>query len=144
MNKPITLEDLQQLKARGIIDDAEFNARKKLLARQALREHKNYQAKNGLVYIVLAYFLGTTGIHNFYAGYWGRGLTQLILSITSWLFMFIPLIIVALVVLGEILFINKSANKQKFSGNRFIIWLLRFLVIISLIYAYNNTQLISI
>jgi TM2 domain-containing membrane protein YozV len=36
-----------------------------------------------LVYIVLAIFLGTLGIHNFVAGLTGRGWTQLIITIAS-------------------------------------------------------------
>lgn len=144
MNKQITLEELQQLRARGIINDAEFVARKKLLARKAMRDYKAYQAKNGLVYIVLAYFLGVTGIHNFYAGYWGRGLVQLVLSITSWLFLYVPLLVVSIVVLGEIFFVNKGANKLKFSGSKWAIFALRILTIVSLIYFYENSTLINL
>src|SRR5213596_3383882 len=38
------------------------------------------------VYIILGLFLGTLGIHNFYAGYHGRGATQLIITfLTGWM-----------------------------------------------------------
>lgn len=35
------------------------------------------------VYLVLAILLGTLGVHNFYAGYTGRGVAQLLLTILS-------------------------------------------------------------
>src|SRR5262245_33723833 len=38
-------------------------------------------AKNRGVYIILGLFLGCLGIHNFYAGYNGRGATQLLISL---------------------------------------------------------------
>ena len=37
--------------------------------------------KSQLIYVILALFLGAFGIHNFYANRWGRGLTQLLLTI---------------------------------------------------------------
>lgn len=43
-----------------------------------------YAAKKSRVaYIVLAIFLGELGIHNFYAGYVGRGVAQLLITILS-------------------------------------------------------------
>ncbi len=43
-------------------------------------------AKNRLTYIVLAIFLGSFGIHNFYAGYNGRGVAQLLITLfLGWL-----------------------------------------------------------
>ena len=37
--------------------------------------------KSRLAYILLALFLGGLGVHNFYAGYTGRGVAQLLLTI---------------------------------------------------------------
>lgn len=37
--------------------------------------------KSRLAYVLLGFFLGMLGIHNFYAGYTGRALTQLLLNI---------------------------------------------------------------
>lgn len=56
-------------------------------------------AKSKIVAALLAFFLGTFGIHNFYLGYTGKGVVQLILGLigyaTSWLliglFILIPL-----------------------------------------------------
>ena len=39
--------------------------------------------KSRIAYIVLAIFLGELGIHNFYAGYAGRGVAQLLITILS-------------------------------------------------------------
>lgn len=36
-----------------------------------------------LAYILLAIFLGTFGVHNFYAGYTSKGVTQLLLTVLS-------------------------------------------------------------
>jgi TM2 domain-containing membrane protein YozV len=43
--------------------------------------------KSRLAYILLALFLGTFGVHNFYAGYTGRGIAQLLLSLLSFGFL---------------------------------------------------------
>lgn len=40
-------------------------------------------AKSRVAYILLALFLGGLGIHNFYAGYVGRGVAQLLISLLS-------------------------------------------------------------
>ena len=69
--------------------------------------------KSRLVYIMLGFFLGALGIHNFYAGYNGTGIAQLLITIfLGWLF--IPLIIVWIWVLVEICVVNKDAQGQQF------------------------------
>ena len=58
--------------------------------------------KSRIAYILLAIFLGQFGIHNFYAGYNGKGLAQLLicalscgtLSIVSWIWAIIDIITV--------------------------------------------------
>lgn len=42
----------------------------------------NVSGKSRLTYILLVLFLGAWGIHNFYAGYSGKGIIQLLLGIT--------------------------------------------------------------
>jgi TM2 domain-containing membrane protein YozV len=42
-----------------------------------------FPPKSRAVYIVLAILLGSIGVHNFYAGYYGRGIVQLILGLTT-------------------------------------------------------------
>lgn len=39
--------------------------------------------KARVVYVLLAVFLGSLGIHNFYAGYNGKGIAQLLISVLS-------------------------------------------------------------
>lgn len=42
-----------------------------------------FSPKQRVAYILLAVFLGWLGIHNFYAGYNGRGLAQLLISVLT-------------------------------------------------------------
>lgn len=39
--------------------------------------------KSRVAYVLLAIFLGELGVHNFYAGYVGRGVAQLLITILS-------------------------------------------------------------
>lgn len=39
--------------------------------------------KSRIVYIVLALVFGEIGVHNFYAGYFGRGVAQLLITVLS-------------------------------------------------------------
>ena len=39
--------------------------------------------KSRIVYIVLALIFGEIGVHNFYAGYIGRGVAQLLITVLS-------------------------------------------------------------
>lgn len=40
-------------------------------------------AKSKTAYVLLAIFLGSLGIHNFYAGYTGKGVAQLLITILT-------------------------------------------------------------
>jgi TM2 domain-containing membrane protein YozV len=63
------------------------------------------KARNRKLFVALGAVLGFTGAHNFYAGYWGTGLFQAILSIgttllgfgfiVSWLWALVELIVVS-------------------------------------------------
>ena len=65
--------------------------------------------KQRVTYILLGVFLGTLGIHNFYAEYTGRGIAQLLITLlTGWLI--IPYIAVAIWSIVEVCTINKDAN----------------------------------
>ena len=69
--------------------------------------------KKRSIYILLAVFLGGLGIHNFYAGYSGRGLAQLLILIfTGWLI--IPAVAVGIWVLVEICSVTKDADNIPF------------------------------
>lgn len=70
--------------------------------------------KSRLAYILLGLFLGGLGIHNFYAGYVGRGLAQLLITIfTGWLIL--PLLIVCVWVLVEICAVTRDARGVPFN-----------------------------
>lgn len=65
--------------------------------------------KSRLSYILLGVFLGGLGIHNFYAGYVGRGIAQLLLTlITGWLLF--PLIAIGVWVIVEVCTVKKDAK----------------------------------
>lgn len=64
------------------------------------------------VYIILGLFLGFFGIHNFYAGYNGRAVCQLLLTLlTGW--MLFPLIIIAVWIIVELIATDISADGKK-------------------------------
>lgn len=132
-------EKLKQLKDDGHITEEEYVDEKKRLAALILKRDNPAHAKNGITYIVLAWFLGTLGLHNFYAGYWGRALVQLSLTLVSPWFLYIPLLIVAVWVFGELLFVNNGPHHIPFKGNRKIIMLLRItaVVVFIAVLAYN-------
>ena len=61
------------------------------------------------VYIILGVLLGLLGIHNFYAGYYGRGAAQLAITlIFGWVF--VGIFITGLWVLVELFTIEHDAN----------------------------------
>ncbi len=63
--------------------------------------------KSRLVYILLALFLGCLGVHNFYAGYTGKGVAQLLLTLLSVGFLSFFVFIWVIV---EICTVTKDAN----------------------------------
>jgi TM2 domain-containing membrane protein YozV len=65
--------------------------------------------KNRGIYIILGLFLGCLGAHNFYAGYHGRAVAQLLLTIlTGW--MIYPLIVVLVWALVEICTVQRDSS----------------------------------
>lgn len=69
--------------------------------------------KSRLTYILLGWFFGLLGVHDFYAGYTGRGVAQLLLTILlGWLV--VPLVIVWIWVLVEICVVRKDAAGRPF------------------------------
>ena len=61
--------------------------------------------KSRAAYICLGLFFGGLGVHNFYAGYVGRGITQLLLTLFVVGIFFVPIW-----VLVEIIAINKDVS----------------------------------
>jgi TM2 domain-containing membrane protein YozV len=61
------------------------------------------------MFIILAVLLGLFGIHNFYAGYYGKGALQLLITIT-WGMIYIGIIITGIWVLIDLLTIRHDAD----------------------------------
>ncbi len=55
--------------------------------------HQQFSSKSRVAYILLGLFLGGLGIHNFYAGYAGKGAVQLILTLTLFWTIVVPVIV---------------------------------------------------
>ncbi len=64
---------------------------------------------NRWVYIVLGLFLGCLGIHNFYAGYNGKGATQLIITIVLGWFI-VGIVITAIWAIVDICTVRNDAK----------------------------------
>ena len=70
--------------------------------------------KSRVVYILLAFFFGSLGVHNFYAGRNGAGITQLLITLfIGWLV--VPLAVVGLWVLIEMFVVNKDGKGVPFA-----------------------------
>jgi TM2 domain-containing membrane protein YozV len=70
--------------------------------------------KQRLVYILLALFLGFLGVHNFYAGYTGRAVAQLLISLlVGWLV--VPLAAVGIWIIVEIVTVTRDARQVPFT-----------------------------
>lgn len=136
------IDDLKKLRDEKIISEAEFEMQKRRLASKVLKKEGGRTTKNGIVYIVLAFFFGAIGIHNFYAKYWKRACAQMTISILSFYMLYIPLIFTSIWAMLELLFVNKSADGVFFGGNRRIIWLLRGLSVIVLAWAFSSNVMI--
>ncbi len=66
-------------------------------------------AKNRAIYILLALFLGIFGVHNFYAGYHGRAVCQLLITLLlGWLL--IGVMITGLWALVEMITVETDAS----------------------------------
>lgn len=123
--KMLDAEKLQEMKDKHIISEEEFVQQKHRLAARIIRKEEKKSAKNGIVYVVLAFFLGAVGVHNFYARYWKRGFIQFLLALISPFMMFVPLLFTSVWALLELLFVNRGPDGVLFRGNRKVIWLLR-------------------
>lgn len=66
--------------------------------------------KSRAAYVLLGLFLGGLGIHNFYAGYTGRAVAQLLIVLLGWWILFIPVLIVWLWVLIEVITVSRDAR----------------------------------
>lgn len=135
-------DKLQEMHDHHEMSEEEFVVQKKRLANKTLHRDENKTGKNGIIYIILAFFLGALGLHNFYAGYWGRGLAQLFLTLVAPWFLYIPLLFVAIWVLLELLFVNKGPHGIPFTGNKIVIISLRIAAVVMLAMAFSYTSLV--
>ena len=108
------LEKLSELKDKGIISEAEFKQQKEALLNGNLKAPTNGEQKSRLVYILLAIFLGGFGIHNFYAGYVGKGVAQLLITLLLF-WLIIPIFAVFIWVIVEICTVTKDAKGVPFN-----------------------------
>lgn len=74
--------------------------------------------KSKLAAALLAFFLGGLGIHNFYLGYTGKGIAQLLLSVVGWIIIIGPIISGIWAFVEFILIIAGSLNDS--DGNKLI------------------------
>ncbi len=71
------LETLNSLMKKGIITKEEFEKKKK----EILNGSEEFGPKSQLAYVLLAFFFGGLGIHNFYIGRWKKALAQLLITL---------------------------------------------------------------
>lgn len=69
--------------------------------------------KSHIGFILLGFFLGTLGIHNFYAGYMGKGIAQLLITLFLW-WLVLPIIIVWVWNIVEIITVKTDADGKSF------------------------------
>ncbi len=111
------LEKLATLRDKKIITDKEFEEQKKALLSRNLKEVEQDTSpdrKSRLAYLLLAWFLGIFGAHNFYAGYKGTATAQLLITLLLF-WLIIPLIAVGIWVLIEMICVTKDAQGRPFT-----------------------------
>ena len=116
--------------------------RKKLAFRKILRDNET-SSVNGIVYIILAFLLGAIGVHNFYAKYWKRGLIQLLLTLSAPFMLFFPLVFTSMWAEAELMFQNRDKDGRLFCGNRRIIWGLRLMSVVVLVWGLLSLETVD-
>ncbi len=137
------LEELKALRARGILSEEQYKTYYRQMTRRLVSDRKEEaRSRNGLIYLLLAYFTGVIGLHNFYAGYYKRGGIQLFLTLISFYMFYIPLLITSFWALAEFLFVNHGANGMRFRGSRAAIWLCRLAGMVFLFFYARKYEVI--
>ena len=136
------IEKLAKLKKDGSITEQEFNEQKTVILEHKLNASTAHK-KSGVIYLLLAWFTGIFGFHNFYAGYEKKAIVQLVLTMFSWILFFIPLLIVAVWSFAEMLTINKDANGNHFTSNTKTILILRIIAVAFVLTSYFGAISIS-
>jgi len=108
------LEKLASLKETGVLSKEEFQTQKEILLKKTAAPTQQKELSS---YLLLAYFLGVFGAHNFYIGKTTKGVVQLLLTLlTGWLIF--PLFLVCIWVFVEICITTKDAKGQDLLPNR--------------------------
>lgn len=84
------------------------------MAQSRVREAPVVSSRSRALYIVLGFFLGGFGIHNFYAGRTKQGMTQLLL-VVFFFWLILPLVIVGIWALIDICTVTEDGNGLPFS-----------------------------
>ncbi|EEH63665.1 TM2 domain protein [Gleimia coleocanis DSM 15436] len=80
------------------------------------------EQKSAIVAALLAFFLGTLGVHNFYLGYNKLGVIQLLLTLFGWILLFIPNIAVGIWVLVEmVLYLVSNEPRWRYDARGVLI-----------------------
>lgn len=108
------LNKLYELKEKGILTEEEYNEQKKRILANPNDFEQNPSPvttspeKSRNIYILIAFFLGCFGIHNFYIGRITRGILQLILCLLF--FLVAPLVILWIWIVIDMLTVKTEAN----------------------------------
>ena len=133
-------QKLQEMKDKHIISEEDMMKHKRHLAAKIIGKNKEVSSVNGIVYALLAFFLGTLGVHNFYGRYWKRGLVQLFLTIIAQYALYIPLLFTSLWAEMELLLVNRDPKGRLFKGSRKIIWFLRLGSVVILVWGFMSIK----
>jgi TM2 domain-containing membrane protein YozV len=71
--------------------------------------------KSRAAYVLLGLFLGPLGIHNFYAGYAGRAVVQLLITLALGWMLGVPIVLVWIWNLIEVVAVTKDAAGYRFA-----------------------------
>lgn len=128
------LEKLAKLREKNILSEEEYNNIKTYIVNKHILVLE--EKKSGVAYALLAWFLGVFGAHNFYAGYTKRAIAQLLLTLFSWVLLFIPLFVVQLWALGDLCFVNKDARGNPFVGDKVMVMIIRIAAVTFYIFGF--------
>ncbi|HMS39896.1 MAG TPA: DUF4339 domain-containing protein [Pyrinomonadaceae bacterium] len=76
--------------------------------------HQQFSSKSRVAYILLGLFLGGLGVHNFYAGYAGKGAVQLILTLTLFWTIVVPIAVTIWIII-EVCTVDRDAFGHRLS-----------------------------
>lgn len=134
------LEKIADLMKKGILTQAEFEQQKEALLNKMSGETQTDQ-RSQTVYVLLAFFLGLLGVHNFYAGYKGRAFFQLLLTLLSPLTLFLILPVISIWVILEMFIIKKDARGIPFEPNMVLAVILGILDVFFLLFSVGSMAL---